>query len=672
MKKKKSRSSQKSASIGFPVRFLLVLAGVVIIIILACNQFLMLRSSDGDRDEQVRNLQQEVADLKRKNALLTTEVAEVRKKDGLLAMRLERAASEPVKTPKHFLAQTEQQQHSAPTQACQQWTHLPGQYLSEYTSVGNSCYERSVAESLCLETEDCNGINKQHDECGGSRFTLRKGTTGKTDTAGGYNADNMESYLLDRFCQVPPQPATASGGNPIAPASSDVGFREESIPTLKSLAERDAVGVMLIVCKRPQLFQQAIDSVLKADRDPQKFPIIISQDDFDQAMTRVVEDEYVRTGLAFHMHHAHDPQARSVARKFGGTKTTLGYVYIAQHYGYIMKTMFEEIGFNQLIFLEEDLQVSPDFFSYFGAMLPILRADKDLYCVSAWNDNGAEKLVKSPEELFRTDFFPGLGWMMEKSMWNEVRDRWASAFWDEFMRRKDVRKDRRCIRPEISRTYTGGYQKGQGTSGGQFKDHLKGIMLNTVPVNWAQKDVDFLSSTWKFEHFLRERLRAAREIKYTDDVLAMASSPHDELRIAYEDKPDVWETINEGAACETNSEGIKKMMGKAGHKLDTCKALCSSTVNCMAIDYFKSTKWCNLFNAACKNPQRIADGSSSYRRQVEPNADPPYRLLAKHFFLMPDEKEGIRRMSYRGVIPFVWQDRHVFLYTRNWPEGLKG
>eukprot|EP00442_Polarella_glacialis_P057928 CAMPEP_0115058756 /NCGR_PEP_ID=MMETSP0227-20121206/6531_1 /TAXON_ID=89957 /ORGANISM="Polarella glacialis, Strain CCMP 1383" /LENGTH=123 /DNA_ID=CAMNT_0002443787 /DNA_START=66 /DNA_END=433 /DNA_ORIENTATION=+ len=119
--------------------------------------------------------------------------------------------------------------------------------------------------------------------------------------------------------------------------------------------------------------------------------------------------------------------------------------------------MFDEFGFSAVIFLEEDyLEVSPDFFSYFGAMRELLGQDKDLFCVSAWNDNGAEALVQDPREAFRTEFFPGLGWMMDKSMWSEVRDRWAVAFWDEFMRRPDVRKGRSCIRPEISRSFTFG------------------------------------------------------------------------------------------------------------------------------------------------------------------------------------------------------------------------
>jgi len=38
------------------------------------------------------------------------------------------------------------------------------------------------------------------------------------------------------------------------------------------------------------------------------------------------------------------------------------------------------------IVMEEDLDVSPDFFGYFAQTLPLMQADDTLYCISAWND----------------------------------------------------------------------------------------------------------------------------------------------------------------------------------------------------------------------------------------------------------------------------------------------
>lgn len=59
--------------------------------------------------------------------------------------------------------------------------------------------------------------------------------------------------------------------------------------------------------------------------------------------------------------------------------------------------------------VSDDLDISPDFFEYFQATLPLLYKDNSIWCVSAYNDNGKPQLIdeKTPEQLYRTDFFPG-------------------------------------------------------------------------------------------------------------------------------------------------------------------------------------------------------------------------------------------------------------------------
>jgi len=146
--------------------------------------------------------------------------------------------------------------------------------------------------------------------------------------------------------------------------------------------------------------------------------------------------------------------------------------------------------YNALIILEDDMDVSVDFFDYFHSMLPVLQSDSSLFCVSAWNDNGREEYVKDPEKLLRSSFFPGLGWMLLRTFWNEVKEKWPEGYWDDWLREPVQRKERDCIRPEISRTYTFGQH---GTSEGQFFDKfLKTIKLNTEKVKWTSKDLSYL------------------------------------------------------------------------------------------------------------------------------------------------------------------------------------
>lgn len=149
-------------------------------------------------------------------------------------------------------------------------------------------------------------------------------------------------------------------------------------------------------------------------------------------------------------------------------------------------------------------QVAPDFFEYFYALHPILKSDPTLWCVSAWNDNGREGYVDPGKSslLYRTDFFPGLGWMLQKEVWLELEPKWPVSFWDDWMRHPDQRKDRSCIRPEISRTLTFGQK---GVSLGQFYDkYLRFIKLNMEFVPFTKTDLSYLEKKTYDEAFEKE------------------------------------------------------------------------------------------------------------------------------------------------------------------------
>ena len=62
------------------------------------------------------------------------------------------------------------------------------------------------------------------------------------------------------------------------------------------------------------------------------------------------------------------------------------------------------------------------------------------------------------------------------------------------MREPAQRKDRVCIRPELSRTHTFGQR---GVSQGQFYDqHLKFNVLNTNPVDFSKEDLSYLQKVY--------------------------------------------------------------------------------------------------------------------------------------------------------------------------------
>ncbi len=72
-----------------------------------------------------------------------------------------------------------------------------------------------------------------------------------------------------------------------------------------------------------------------------------------------------------------------------------GYYKIARHYRWALEEIFMKHKFQTVIINEDDLNISPDFFSYFEAMEKVLSQDNTIYCVSAWNDNGKPSLINT-------------------------------------------------------------------------------------------------------------------------------------------------------------------------------------------------------------------------------------------------------------------------------------
>ena len=72
---------------------------------------------------------------------------------------------------------------------------------------------------------------------------------------------------------------------------------------------------------------------------------------------------------------------------------------ISQHYKSSLSSTFQLFpSARYAIVLEEDLDVSPDFFSYFSQLVAVLETDPSLYCVSAWNDQVRLQLPGPNEE----------------------------------------------------------------------------------------------------------------------------------------------------------------------------------------------------------------------------------------------------------------------------------
>ncbi|CAK9073014.1 unnamed protein product [Durusdinium trenchii] len=355
-------------------------------------------------------------------------------------------------------------------------------------------------------------------------------------------------------------PSTAS---PTQLASTELKPGAETVLPDTSKADSSVCPVLLITHQRAGYLQRALQSIFEHRVRPETNPVIASQDG-DNADVRSVLQKYEATGQLKFLQFS--PK----------TFMPTGYQRLCAHYGWAFSQIFDVLGYEQAIVLEEDLEIASDFFSYFQATLPLLRSDSNLFCVSAWNDNGKPELAQNSTAIYRSDFFPGLGWMLLRSFWSEVKKKWPKEYWDDFLRRTDIRLERQCLRPEVSRTHTFGEK---GVSRGQYyKAHLVSNHLNEKPVDWTSMNLSHVATPAAFDAFLTQQVNAAKKFRF------------DELeKVAQFDQP-------------------------------------------VAIRY----------------------------------DDKQWKRVAHHFGLMEDDKAGIRRGSYKGVLPFTWHQQPAYL-VRDWP-----
>ncbi|CAK9104661.1 unnamed protein product [Durusdinium trenchii] len=82
----------------------------------------------------------------------------------------------------------------------------------------------------------------------------------------------------------------------------------------------------------------------------------------------------------------------------------------------------------------------------------------------------------------------------------------------------------------------------------------------------------------------------------------------------------LWIPISTKYACESNDDGNGPKL--VAHKKDlsgglhACETLCNQHPGCQAIDWYNTTRWCNLYAVPCLKPTANWDGASSYQKAV--------------------------------------------------------
>ncbi|KAF6168162.1 hypothetical protein GIB67_011547 [Kingdonia uniflora] len=281
-----------------------------------------------------------------------------------------------------------------------------------------------------------------------------------------------------------------------------------------------------MACNRSNYLERAIESILKYQHSvASKFPLFISQD----GPNKNVKHKALSYNQITYMQHL----------DFGIVQTErpgefIAYYKIASHYKWALDGLFYKHNFIRVIILEDDMETSPDFFDYFEAAATLMDKDRSIMAVSSWNDNEQKQFVNDLKFLYRSDFFPGLGWMLTKVTWDELSPKWPKAYWDDWLRLKENHKDRQFIRLEVCRTYNFGEH---GSSMGQFiKQYLEPIKLNDVHVDWKSMDLSYLMEGNYLRHFAN--IVSNAKPVYGTDIVLKAYNIDGDVHILYRDQED--------------------------------------------------------------------------------------------------------------------------------------
>ncbi|THF96230.1 hypothetical protein TEA_010165 [Camellia sinensis var. sinensis] len=292
--------------------------------------------------------------------------------------------------------------------------------------------------------------------------------------------------------------------NPLSGGEGDLNNSQgNGLEKIIDKVQAPVAAVVVMACNRANYLERALKSILKYQSSvPSKYPLFVSQDGEDpDVKTKALSYNQ----LTYMQHLDHEPVHTE------SPKEMIVYYKIARHYKWALDQLFYKHNFSRVIILEGatillyDMEISPDFFDYFEAAVALLESDKSIMAVSSWNDNGQKQFVQDPYMLYRSDFFPGLGWMLAKSTWDELSPKWTKAYpcgvlshsllltlsYFSHTRSYTMHARTHPHTPSAYMRYLAHPFPDKGSSLGQyFKQYLEPIKLNGVQAYLVEDDED--------------------------------------------------------------------------------------------------------------------------------------------------------------------------------------
>jgi hypothetical protein len=258
--------------------------------------------------------------------------------------------------------------------------------------------------------------------------------------------------------------------------------KEVTVTQPSSQSDFSNVPVIMLTCCRPKLLSETLASLMKV-RGVDTSKVLIIQDGNMGEIQDIGKALNIKT-----IQNLAGLRLRGGVPMDGGER-------IARHYRFALTSAFDSFpDAPAIVIVEDDLLFSPDFYEYLTNTGAILLEDPTTFVVSAWNDNGFTNKVRDPYRLRRTDFFPGLGWLLTRDLYkNELEKFWPNEHWDHWLRSPEVHRGRETIHPEVPRTYHNG---------------VKGTFMDLNTHNKYFKDIAYNQKeeiTWKGKSDLRQQ-----------------------------------------------------------------------------------------------------------------------------------------------------------------------
>mmetsp|Transcript_86147 Transcript_86147/g.135989 ORF Transcript_86147/g.135989 Transcript_86147/m.135989 type:complete len:678 (-) Transcript_86147:37-2070(-) len=318
------------------------------------------------------------------------------------------------------------------------WTKHPGFFLGGLVVPNSPETSEDLAKELCLKNSACAGIT-----CSDSKCTARRGMPFLAESPVNANEVSLTKTCPgDRF--DPPLHPLQKLSQDVIPLELD---RSMFKPVLESSRQPLGPGravIVVIAHNRADCLEKCLGAFV-GSADAKVFSLAVSLDDpasFEK-MSTVIERYSIQQQISTWKKDA-EPGLKTTVQK------------IAAHFRFALSESFDRHNFEFALFIENDLTLAPDALSYFRSAAWLLEADSSLFCISAWNDNGMKGLVSDQKRLFRTDYFPGLGWMIKSDTWSKIKNIWPTnptTGWDHWLRHGSGLRPRECIAPEIPRTH---------------------------------------------------------------------------------------------------------------------------------------------------------------------------------------------------------------------------